>query len=128
MISKLILVFLGVVSLIFGGWAGMAAFGDTTQMTSTLGMMGMLGYLFHSAVIFVSLTFPVQVRKVLTLLLLIWHVPETILIATQGMGIPEDGRFVGMAIHAGFSVLALLSWYLAKDEPHAAASGQGSFA
>ena len=46
MISKLILVVLGVMSLVFGGWAGMVAFGDTTQMTSTLGMMGMLGYLF----------------------------------------------------------------------------------
>ena len=43
-----------------------------------------------------SLTFPVQVRRVLTLLLLVWHVPEAILIATQGMGISprhwRDGR------------------------------------
>ena len=128
MISKLILVVLGVMSLVFGGWAGMVAFGDTTQMTSTLGMMGMLGYLFHSAVIFMSLTFPVQVRRVLTLLLLVWHVPEAILIATQGMGIPEDGQVVGIAIHAGFSVLALLSLYLAKDQADAPTSSQNSYA
>lgn len=30
------------------------------------------------------------------------------------MGIPEDGRFVGVVMHAGFSALALLSWYLAR--------------
>ena len=69
---------------------------------------------FHSAVIFASLTFPVQVRRVLTLLLLCWHVPEAIRIASLGMGIPEDGQLVGVAIHAGFSALALLSWYFAK--------------
>jgi hypothetical protein len=79
-------------------------------------MMGMLGYLFHSAVIFTSLGFPIQVRRVLTLLILLWYVPEAILIATLGMGIPADGQFVGVTIHASFSALALLSWYLAKDE------------
>lgn len=114
MASKLILVLLGLMSLLFGGWAGVTAFEDTTLPISTLGMMGMLGYLFHSAVIFASLTFEVQVRRVLTLLLLCWHVPEAILIVSFGMGIPEDGQFVGVAIHAGFSALALLSWYLAK--------------
>jgi hypothetical protein len=67
MISKIILLVLGVVSLVFGGWAGIAAFEDTSLPISTL-----------------------------------------------GMGIPEDGRFVGIAIHIGFSALALLSWYLAK--------------
>ncbi len=115
MISKIILVLLGVTSLVFGGWAGVTAFEDTTLPISTFGMMGMMGYLFHSAVIFTSLTFSVQVRRVLTLLLLCWHVPETILIMTLGMGIPEDGQMVGVVIHAGFSALALLSWYLAKE-------------
>lgn len=114
MASKIILVFLGLVSLMLGGWAGVTAFADTTLPISALGMMGMMGYLFHSAVIFTSLTFPVQVRRVLTLLLLCWHVPETILIATLGMGIPADEQSVGVGIHTGFSVLALVSWYLAK--------------
>ena len=45
---------------------------------------------------------------------LCWHVPEAIRIASLGMGIPEDGQLVGVAIHAGFSALALLSWYFAK--------------
>ena len=113
MISNAILVALGVIGLVFGSWAGLQAFADTTQPISTLGMMGMFGYLFHSAVIFTALTFPVPVRRVLTLLLLLWHVPEALLIATLGMGIPPDGRVVGVAIHAGFAAFALLSWYLA---------------
>ena len=78
-------------------------------------MMGALGYLFHAAVIFTSLTFPVQIRRVLTLLLLVWHVPEAILIAAFGMGIPQDTRPAGIAIHSGFALLALLSWYLARE-------------
>jgi len=52
----------------------------------------------------------------LTLLLLVWHVPETLLIAAFGMGTPDENQFSGIAIHSGFSLLALLSWYLAKDE------------
>jgi len=116
MISKLILVVLALVSLLFAGWAGAAAFADTASPVSSLAMMGMMGYVFHAAVIFIALTFPVQIRRALTLLLLVWHVPETTLIAGFGMGVPDDQRIVGIAIHAGFSVLALLSWYLAKDE------------
>lgn len=100
----------------FGSWAGVAAFEDTTSLVSTMGMMGMMGYLFHSAVIFTSLRFSVEVRKTLTLLLLVWHVPETILIATFGMGIPETEQPMGIAIHASYSILALLSWYLAKEK------------
>lgn len=116
MISKLILILLGVLSLLFGAWAGSQAFADTTQMLSTMGLMGMMGYLFHSTVIFTSITFPVQVRRIITLLLLVWHIPETLLIAMFGMGIPEDVQPVGVAIHASFSLLALLSWYLARNE------------
>ena len=116
MISKLILIVLGIAGLLFGGWAGFLALEDTTTIVSTLGLMGMMGYLFHSAVIFASLTFPVDIRRKLTLLLLVWHVPETLLIATLGMGIPEENQLSGIAIHTTFSLLALLSWYLAKDE------------
>ena len=57
-----------------------------------------------------------DVRRTLTLLL-VWHVPETLLIATFGMGIPADQQPVGIAIHAGFSILALVSWYLAREAP-----------
>jgi len=116
MISKLILVLLAIASLFFGGWAGVTAFEDTTQMISTLGMMGMLGYFFHSAVIATSLRFPVDVRKVITLLILVWHIPETLLIATFGMGIPESDQLTGIIIHGSYSLLALLSWFLAKEE------------
>lgn len=114
MVSKLILVFLGLVSLFFAGWAGVTAFEDTTLPISSLGMMGMMGYLFHAVVIFASLTFPLQVRRVLTLLILVWHVPEAILIAAFGMGVPEDTQISGVAIHTSYCILALLSWYLAK--------------
>ncbi len=124
MISKLILVLLGVASLVFGSWAAWIALSDTTALTSTLGMMGALGYLFHSAVIFTSLTFPARVRRVLTLLLLVWHVPEALLIATLGMGIPASEQPVGIAIHSGFALLALLSWYLARgEEDHLGSAG-----
>jgi len=116
MISKLILIALGLMGLLFGGWAGFLAFENTTTMVSTLGLMGMMGYLFHSSVIFVSLTFPVDIRRKLTLLLLIWHIPETLLIAIFGMGIPEESQLSGIAIHSGISLLALLSWYLAKAD------------
>jgi len=116
MISKLILIVLALAGLMFGGWAGFLAFTDTEELVSTLGLMGMMGYLFHSTVIFASLTFPVDVRRKLTLLLLVWHVPETLLIATFGMGIPQEDQLSGIVIHSSFSLLALLSWYLAKDE------------
>jgi len=116
MISKLILIVLALAGLMFGGWAGFLAFTDTEELVSTLGLMGMMGYLFHSTVIFASLTFPVDVRRNLTLLLLVWHVPETLLIATFGMGIPQEDQLSGIVIHSSFSLLALLSWYLAKDE------------
>ena len=116
MISKLLLVIIGVVQLLAGSWAGAIVFEDTTLPISTLGMMGMLGSLFHSAVIFASLTFRVQERRVLTLLLLVWHIPEAILIATKGMGIPEEQRLVGVITHAGMGALALLSWHLAKEK------------
>ncbi len=116
MVSKLILVFIAVVQLLAGGWAAVTVFEDTTLPISTLGMMGMLGSLFHSTVLFASLKFRVQERRLLTLLLLVWHVPEAILIATLGMGIPEDQQLFGIIIHAVLSLLALLSWYLAKEK------------
>ena len=52
MISKLILVFIAVVQLLAGGWAASIAFANTTLPISTLAMMGMLGSLFHSTVLF----------------------------------------------------------------------------
>ena len=112
---KLILISLGTLSLVFAAWAGIAAFEDTTLPISALAMMGMMGYIFHSAVIFTMLRFSVQVRRILTLLLLIWHVPEALLIASFGMGVP-DGRLVGVLFHGLFTLLALLSWYLEKDK------------
>jgi len=116
MISKLILIVLGVLSLLFGAWAGVEAFKDTTLPISTMALMGMMGYLFHSIIIFMSLSFPVQIRRKITLLLLVWHIPETILIAVFGMGIPEDIQSSGILIHATFSVLAVASWYFAKKD------------
>ena len=113
MFSNIILVVLALVSLLFGGWAGVSAFADTTAPLSSLAMMGMMGYLFHAAVILLALTLPAEIRKKLTLLLLVWHIPEATLIAMFGMGVPD--RVVGVAIHGGFAALALLSWYLAKD-------------
>ena len=115
MISKIILILLGILSLGFGAWAGVEAFKDTSAPISTMALMGMMGYLFHAAIIFMSITFPVEIRRKITLLLLLWHIPETILIATFGMGIPEDVQPSGIAIHAGFSGLALLSWYLSRE-------------
>jgi hypothetical protein len=119
MFSNVILVVLALVSLLFGGWAGVSAFADTAAPLSSLAMMGMMGYLFHAAVILLALTLPTDIRKKLTLLLLVWHVPEATLIAIFGMGVPD--RAVGVAIHAGFATLALLSWYLVKDA-HATAT------
>lgn len=114
--SKLILMLLGLLSLFFGSWAGAEAFKDTAQPISTMALMGMMGYLFHALVIFMSLTFPAGIRRKLTLLILAWHIPETILIAIFGMGIPEDTQLSGIVIHSTFSGLALLSWYLDKKE------------
>ena len=57
MISKLILVFIAVVQLLAGGWAASIAFANNTLPISTLAMMGMLGSLFHSTVLFASLKF-----------------------------------------------------------------------
>jgi hypothetical protein len=116
MISKLILLLLGVLGLVSGGWAAFIALSDTTSQLSTLAMMGTMGYLFHSAVIFTALTFPLRQRRTLTLLLLVWHVPEAILIATMGMGIPAEQQLAGILFQSGFAALALLSWYLAKEE------------
>ena len=116
MISKLILVLIGVGQLLAGGWAASIAFADVTAPISAVAMMGMFGSLFHSIVLFASLGFRTRERKVVTLLLLVWHIPEAILIATMGMGVPEDQQFVGIATHVTYSILALLSWYLAKDE------------
>ena len=116
MISKLILVFIAVVQLLAGGWAASIAFANNTLPISTLAMMGMLGSLFHSTVLFASLKFRLQERKLITLLLLLWHLPEAILIATLGMGIPVDQRPFGIATHLVLALLALLSWYLAKEE------------
>lgn len=113
--SKIILIFLALLSLVFSAWAGMAAFEDTSSPVSALAMMGMMGYIFHSAVILLMLSFAVQVRRSLTLLLLIWHIPEAILIAGFGMGVPE-GRMIGVLFHSAFSLLALLSWYLERDK------------
>jgi len=116
MVSKLILVFIGVIQLLAGTWAGFSVFEDTAAPASALGMMGMLGSLFHTAVLFAAVSFRVRERKIVTLLLLVWHVPEAVLIAAFGMGVPEEQRLVGIALHATLGVLALLSWHLAKRE------------
>ncbi len=121
MTSKLILLLLGALGLVSGGWAASIAFSDTSGPLSTLAMMGMMGYLFHSAVIFAALSFPLRQRRALTLLLLVWHVPEAILIATMGMGIPAEQQIYGVLFQSGFAALALLSWYLAKEDAPASA-------
>lgn len=115
MISKIILVVLGLLSLGFGLWAGMEAFRGI-GLVGQLGLMGMMGSLFQSVIIFASLTFPTKIRRTITLLLLTWHIPETLLIATVGMGIPENQQTFGILLHGSWCVLALLSWYLAKEE------------
>ncbi len=115
-ISKVILVLIGIVQLLAGSWAASVVFADTTAPISTMGMMGMLGSLFHSVVLFASLTFRTHERRVITLLLLVWHIPEAVLIATFGMGVAQDQQLVGIVTHAGIAVLALVSWYFAKNE------------
>ena len=115
MVSKIILVILGILSLAFGAWAGMEAF-NGSGLVGQLGLMGMMGSVFQSVIIFASLTFPTAIRRTITLLLLTWHVPETLLIATAGMGIPEDQQTFGIILHSTWVVLALLSWYLAKKQ------------
>ena len=114
MISKLLLIFIALVQLGFGVWAGTQAFNDVSDPSSSLAMMGMFGSVFHSVIIFASLYFPVHVRKVITLLLITWHLPEAILIFTFGMGVPQDEQMFGILMHSSFVVLALLSWWLAK--------------
>lgn len=116
MISKSILILLGLLALSFGGWAANIAFADINAPISTMALMGMMGYLFHAAIIFIALTFPVEIRRKITLLLLLWHIPETLLIAVYGMGIPKDIQTSGIIIHGAFSIFAFLSWYLAADE------------
>ncbi|WP_309941725.1 hypothetical protein [Aureibacter tunicatorum] len=76
-----------------------------------------MGSIFQSVIIFASLTFPLKIRKRITLLLLTWHIPETLLIAIFGMGIPESEQSFGIILHSTWTVLALLSWYLAKEKP-----------
>ena len=114
MISKLLLIIIALIQLGFGFWAATQAFKDVSDPSSALAMMGMFGSLFHSLIIFASLYFPVNVRRVITLLLVTWHLPEAILIFTFGMGVPEGEQFFGILMHTSFAVLALLSWWLAK--------------
>ncbi len=115
MISKIILVILGLLSLAFGGWAGMEAF-KGTGLVGQLGLMGMMGSIFQSVIIFASLTFPTKIRRTITLLLLTWHIPETLLILGVGMGIPKEQQTFGIILHTSWCILALLSWYLAKEK------------
>lgn len=125
MASKTILVGIGILQLMAALWAGGVAFADTTAAISTVAMMGMLGSVFHSLVLFASVRFPASARRTIAGLLLAWHIPETLLLATFGMGVPVDQRPVGIATHAFMSVLALLAWHFAKPSDtsaHAMAS------
>lgn len=115
MYSKIILVVLAILSLVFGLWAGAEAF-KGTGLVGQLGLMGMMGSIFQTVIILASLTFSVKTRRTITLLLLTWHIPETLLIAIFGMGIPEDQQTFGIILHSTWSVLALLSWYLAGKD------------
>ena len=116
MISKILLLIIGVMQLLAGSWAASIVFKDTTLPIASIEMMGMLGSLFHSAIIFASLGFRAKERRIVALLLLVWHIPEAILIATLGMGVPESQQMVGIITHGGFGVLALVSWYLMGAE------------
>jgi len=115
LVTKCILIFLAVWSLISAGWAGNIAFLDTTLLISDLAMMGMFGYLFHALIIFSSLWFERSARKTITLLIAAWHLPEAILIGLFGMGVP-DGKIVGVSVQLTFVILALSAWYLDKDK------------
>jgi len=114
--SKTILALLGLYCLFTASWGASVAFADTAVQTSTVAMMGMLGALSQGVVIFASLTFPAGVRRTLTLLLLVWHIPEALLIATMGMGVPLQTQASGVTIHAVFCVLAMLAWFLDRDQ------------
>ena len=114
--SKAILVFIGLVQLMAGSWAVGIAFADTTQPISSVAMMGMFGSLFHSCVLFIALRFRAPERRMIALMLPVWHIPETILIATMGMGVPEEQQMFGIMTHAIMAVLALVSWRLEKSD------------
>lgn len=113
--SKIILIVLAILSLVFGLWAGNEAF-NGSGLVGQLGLMGMMGSFFQTVIIIASLFFPVKIRRSITLLLLTWHIPEALLIVIFGMGIPEDQQSFGIVLHSTWSVLAILSWYLAKKD------------
>lgn len=109
MVSKIILVVLAILSMAFGSWAAMQAF-TTEGLTAQLGLMGFMGSLLQSVFIIASLWFPTNIRKKMTLLLLAWHVPEALLIAIFGMGIPAEEQTFGIILHSVWSILVLIAW------------------
>lgn len=116
MITKIIFCVIAILQLLSGAWAANIAFADTTSEISTLAMMGMLGSLFHSSVLIAAMWFPARVQKIIALLLLLWHIPEAILIASYGMGIPEDQQLVGILTHGIISIMAIAAWYFSGKE------------
>ena len=102
--------------LLAGGWAGSIAFADVSESISSVAMMGMLGSIFHSTILFAALFFRVRERRIVALCLLAWHIPEAILIASLGMGVPADQQLVGIVMHASFGILAFFAWYLEKPK------------
>lgn len=113
--SKIILIFLSIISLGFATWAGSAAFADTMAPLAPLAMMGMMGYIFHAVIMIAALYFTKTVRKTILLLLLTWHIPEALLIGIFTMGVP-DGRLTGVIIHSTFCVLALIAYYFESKQ------------